>query len=62
MTTTLIVVVLLAVGVGIVLWAVRRKPADRTNPLPGESDTAWNDPLTRTDATPPPRPDTEPRP
>lgn len=63
MTTTLIVVVLLAVGVGIVLWAVRRKPADRTNPLPGETDTAWNDPLTRTDAPPPPpRPDTEPRP
>ena len=61
MTTTLIVVVLLALGVGIVLWAVRRKPADRPNPLPGETDTAWNDPLTRTDATPP-RPDTEPRP
>jgi uncharacterized protein YxeA len=61
MTTILIVVVLLAVGVGIVLWAVRRKPVDQTNPLPRESDTAWNDPMTRADA-PPSRTDTDPRP
>jgi hypothetical protein len=52
MTTILIVVVLLAVGVGIVLWAARRKPADETNPLPNETDTAWNDPMTRADAPP----------
>ena len=62
MTTTLIVVVLLALGVGIVLWAVRRKPAGRPNPLPGESDTAWNDPVTRADAAPPARQDPETRP
>lgn len=62
MTTTLIVVVLLVLGVGIVLWAVRRKPADRPNALPGESDTAWNDPVTRADAAPPPRTDADPRP
>ncbi|SFS83378.1 hypothetical protein [Brevundimonas viscosa] len=62
MTTTLIVVVLLVLGVGIVLWAVRRKPADRPDPLPGETDTAWNDPVTRADAAPPSRPDAEPRP
>jgi len=63
MTTTLIVVLaLLALGVGIVVWATRRKPADRTNPLPDEGDTAWNDPMTRTDSPPPPRADSEPRP
>ena len=53
MTTILIVVVLLAVGAGIVLWAVRRKPSNQVNPLPGETDTAWNDPMTRADAPPP---------
>lgn len=62
MTTTLIVVVLLALGVGIVLWAVRRKPADGPTPLPGETDTAWNDPVSSADAAPPPRTDAEPRP
>lgn len=45
MTPTLIVLVLLVIGVGIVVWATRRKPA----PPPvarTDQDTAWNDPLT----------------
>ena len=45
MTPTLIVLVLLVIGVGIVVWATRRKPA----PPPAartDQDTAWNDPLT----------------
>ena len=62
MTTTLIVLVLLALGVGIVLWAVRRKPADQASVLPDEADTAWSDPVTRADAAPPPRIDVDPRP
>lgn len=45
MTPILIVLALLALGVGIVAWATRRKPNASTN-APGESDTAWNDPLT----------------
>lgn len=45
MTPILIVLALLALGVGIVAWATRRKPNTSTN-APGESDTAWNDPLT----------------
>ena len=48
MNTILIVLVLLALAVGIVLWATRRKPSNPTN-APGESDTAWNDPITPTD-------------
>ena len=62
MTTTLIVLALLALGVGIVIWATRRKPdAHRPAQLPGETDTAWNDPMTRADP-PPPRTDSDPRP
>ncbi len=61
MTTTLIVLALLALGVGIVVWATRRKPADRPTTLPGESDTAWNDPMTPADTTRR-APDAEPRP
>lgn len=59
MTPTLIVLVLLVIGVGVVVWATRRKPAAppvaRT-----DQDTAWNDPLTpgapagRADPAPPP--------
>ena len=45
MTPTLIVVVLLVVAVGIVILAVRRKPAD-ARPASPEADTAWNDPVT----------------
>lgn len=45
-TTILIVVLLLALGVGIVVWATRRTPSTPTTNAPGESDTAWNDPLT----------------
>lgn len=54
MTTALIVVVLLGVGLAIVLWAARRKPSDRPNVLPDEPDTGWNDPMTSADAPPPP--------
>ena len=61
MTTALIVLALLVLGVGIVVWAVRRKPSDRPTPLPGESDTAWNDPMTPADTTRR-APDAEPRP
>lgn len=44
MTPTLIVLALVALGVGIVVWAVRKKPAATTTG-PKESDTAWNDPV-----------------
>lgn len=55
MTTALIVVVLLGLGLAIVLWAVRRRP-DRNRPVAGpqETDTGWSDPLTPADAPPPP--------
>ncbi|MBF0664825.1 MAG: hypothetical protein IR159_04665 [Brevundimonas sp.] len=71
MTTALIVLALLALGVAIVVWASRRKPA--APPAgPRETDTAWNDPVTPGPApTPtetfthedaPPPPSQEPRP
>ena len=45
LTTALIVLALLALGVGIVIWATRRKPGQP--PVgPQETDTAWNDPVT----------------
>ncbi len=56
MNTILIVLVLLALAVGIVFWATRRKPSGPAN-APGESDTAWNDPI-----TPAGRDDPAPRP
>ena len=62
MTPTLIVLALVAVGVGIVVWAVRRKP-DSTRTGPEESDSAWNDPVTPADpAQPAPRKPQEPQP
>ena len=45
MTPTLIVLALVALGVAIVVWAVRKKP-DSTTTGPREADTAWNDPVT----------------
>lgn len=42
MTPTLIVLVLVAIGVAAVVWAVRRKPADPVA-APTEDDTAWKD-------------------
>ena len=45
MSTTLIVLVLAAIAVGIVVWATRRKPSATTT-APREADTAWNDPVT----------------
>ncbi len=70
MAPTLIVLALLALGVGIVVWTTRKKPGSATRG-PNEADTAWNDPVTpgeparpipRADAfadAPPPR-DTQP--
>ncbi len=45
MAPTLIVLALIAMGVGIVLWATRRRP---TRPVEQrlDQDTAWNDPVT----------------
>ena len=65
MAPTLIVLALLALGVAIVVWATRGKRTTTSNPAAGESDTAWNDPLTpgeparpvhRDDAAPPQEP------
>ena len=68
MTPTLIVLALVALGVVLVVWMIRRKPSSTTTG-PSEADTAWNDPVTpgeparpaehRTEAAPPPQ---EPRP
>lgn len=50
---TLIVLALIVLGVGIVVWATRRKPA--APPAgPRETDTGWNDPITPAQ-TPTPR-------
>lgn len=54
MNTILIVLVLLAIAVGIVFWATRKKPSVPTN-APGEADTAWNDPVTPADTDREPR-------
>lgn len=45
LTPALIVLALLVLGVGIVVWAARRKPA-APPAEPREADTAWNDPIT----------------
>lgn len=60
MATTLIILALLALAVGIVVWATRRKPSSTTTAGPAEADTAWNDPIRPGDAAPPPP--QEPRP
>ncbi len=52
MTPTLIVLAIVALGVGIVVWATRRKP-DQPTAAPREGDTAWNDPVTPGDAPTP---------
>ena len=52
MTPTLIVIVLLVLAVGIVVWAIRKKPAARSYDQRLEQDTAWNDPVGST-RTPP---------
>lgn len=71
MTPTLIVLALAALGVGIVVWMTRKKPASTTTG-PTERDTAWNDPVTpgappqpgdpQGEAPPPPTVPQEPRP
>ena len=45
LTPALIILVLLALGVGIVVWVTRKKP-DQPPAGPRETDTAWNDPIT----------------
>jgi hypothetical protein len=45
MTPTLIVLALLALGVGIVAFATRRS-STRPTPARNDQDTAWNDPIT----------------
>lgn len=45
MAPTLIVLALAALGLGIVVWAVRKRP-DATTTGPQEDDIAWNDPVT----------------
>ncbi|MES2834672.1 MAG: hypothetical protein V4707_08205 [Pseudomonadota bacterium] len=52
MTPTLIVIILGIIAVGVVVWAVRRKPA-RPYEQRLEQDTAWNDPVSSDKATPP---------
>ena len=44
MTVALSVVALGVLGVAVVAFAVRKKPAE-TRTGPGEGDTAWNDPI-----------------
>lgn len=49
MTTILIILtlgLLGALGVGIVIWAINRKPGQTSSNAPREADTAWNDPIT----------------
>ena len=52
LTPSLIVLALLALGVGIVVWVTRRKPSAPTAG-PRETDTAWNDPITPGEAPTP---------
>lgn len=57
MTPTLIVLALVVIGVGVVVWATRRKTV--SNPVaPDEKDTAWNDPV---HPSAPHKPDESPR-
>ena len=49
MAPTLIVLALVALGVGIVVWATRKKPGATD---PREADTAWNDPVTPGESLP----------
>lgn len=51
MAPTLIILALLALAVGVVVWAVRRKPS-ATVTGPKEADTAWNDPVTPDESPP----------
>ncbi len=52
MTPALIILALLVLGAGIVIWAVRRKPAQPAAG-PEETDPAWRDPVTPGDAPTP---------
>jgi hypothetical protein len=52
MTVALIVVALGILGVAVVAFAVRKKPAE-TRTGPREGDTAWNDPIAGVEPTAP---------
>lgn len=58
MAPILIILALAALGVGIVVWATRRKP-DRSYENSLERDTAWNDPVHPIEAKPEPRRDAD---
>jgi len=51
MAPTLIVLALLALGVGIVAFATRRAPG-HSAPSSGDQDTAWSEPVARADVDP----------
>lgn len=51
MVPTLIVLFMVTLGVAIVAWAVRRRPA-RPYAQPLEQDTAWNDPIPSAETAP----------
>ena len=51
MAPTLIILVLAALGVGLVVWAARKK-SDGASTGPQEDDTAWNDPVAQHESLP----------
>ena len=59
MAPILIVLALLALGVGVVAWMTRRRPS-RPYEQRREQDTAWNDPLTPRPEDRPPPPEDRP--
>ncbi len=61
MAPTLIALALLALGVGVVVWFVRKKP-DVTTAEAGDDDITWNDPMTPGEPARSPPPSKEPRP
>ena len=60
MAPTLIVLGLLALGVGIVAWATRKRSGASTAPR-HEQDVVWNDPVTPA-GSPPQTPESAPAP
>ncbi|WP_122465790.1 MULTISPECIES: hypothetical protein [Brevundimonas] len=43
MEVVLLVLALAALAVGLVVWNIKRKPAETPHKGPDEGDTAWND-------------------
>lgn len=62
MAAILIVLALAALAVGLVVWNIRKKPADAPHAGPDESDTAWNDPVDPAPGAGAPTDDRGPRP